>query len=453
MNQVTNELEFSSQLDLLDSFSPLEQKGISFGRNLMFQRKLAFDFRVYLSEDAEQEPVDFDQANLLSRPNDEVVKVTTSPLAQVIFEPDITWRPVVSHGQALYEVAEAKVDEIPRSLYDTALFASLRGLPFVSPHGVGYVDNLEDGEAGHSLSANLAVGHGYASLVISDARFSFLSSASRKQVVHTNLINAVMSGLGWHRNLKSLFVTQLRLALINIQTVILQSEEWQSWFYAARYIMEDLNALLTLLFETRESLEDQFIGDLFMAQALARWLHIIYGINVCLITPAGSASTHSIITDSTVVLAWEPASRTWVSWSRSRAPSMTKDMMSTSVVIPEWENAVADAMRGHVRNLTETFTIDHNIFRLWREDHHFVFSCPQRQWLNVFVPEGLVPWFRWVNEDDVYPHLNLANVLYSRQFNLKFPGNCVIFISVCCVCIFYIIIDERVLSLCHLHIL
>jgi hypothetical protein len=119
-----------------------------------------------------------------------------------------------------------------------------------------------------------------------------------------------------------------------------------SWL---KFIQDDIAALLMIATELTRCNDTHFVGDPYLAQALFRWMAVMFEARLCLLTPLGAASTHISIDEHTVVMAWEPASRTWCVFPRS-GPRLT-----------------------FVHDCYYQFNLD-----------------------NVWVPENGLAWHRWV---------------------------------------------------------
>jgi hypothetical protein len=120
------------------------------------------------------------------------------------------------------------------------LHSSLQGFPFVSAYGVLFVENVDDGEAGYNRSSNVSVGYFYASDVEVDPRFAFVLH-SRRREVHTSLLDAIKSGLGWF-SLKLQLLDQFRYALMHLQITMRTSSSAVIYRDSVEYIIENINA-------------------------------------------------------------------------------------------------------------------------------------------------------------------------------------------------------------------
>lgn len=378
--------------------NPLELSVLTFHRNEGFQIELLRGFRVFLDESALQGQVHFVQVSPYRRLRHEVEGLTTSPLAQIVRAPRLEWQVLSSEDKYItYEVARAFLDDQPIPLEVTAMRASLGGLPYVSAHGVSYVDNCQDGESGYNRESNLQVGRLYSDRVIRDSRLGRFVS-SRRMTSHSNLLRGLASGLGWCVEFTGIFFTLMARALIDLNRFIRDQDREDDY---VEYILEDLQALQIVIKEYKTSSSASFIGDLHVAQSFGRWLKILYDIDIFIITPLGCASMVQYMHDDVVILAWEPTSRMWTAWSRKHAPFMEGLNMYWSVTIPEWECFVRTWSRDHDE------AVGTSEITYWRTERDGLYSCPSYAWNRVYVSPASGRWVSWLAE--LFPLL--GNVL------------------------------------------
>jgi hypothetical protein len=390
-------------------------------RNDEFHRALSRDFRVFPDEDVYEENCLMENY-LTTRHRHEVVGLTTSSLAQIVRAPTISWklkRLISSEDINLaYDHARAYFDgqRIPFSVW--AKRASLRGLPFVSVYGVPYVDNLEDGESGYHRESNLHVGRRYSARIAEDPRLGPFVSARRK-FVHTNLLCAVANGLGWCTEFTTAFFTLVARALIDVHLFIRDGDNWDD---RTRYVVEDLQTLQYVLYEYRTKPENSFIGDLFVAQALGRWLKIAFDIDIFIITPMGCASSVLTMHDNVVILSFEPTSRMWSVWCRRNAPYMdfeNFETMTFRVTIQEWECLVRSWPR------TPDKCLGDDEISKWRQYNGYKYSCPAYDWTQVFISPDSGRWVAWMAVqfpllESEFPDIDQEH--YGVLEEIQFPG-------------------------------
>ena len=362
----------------------LETRYLSFGINSAFQRDLDRQFRLFLDDQAVQNDELFLSVDPYCYKRVETQGYTTSPLGQIVRAPTITWRQTDRPAGLPRRFATISVDAEEHDLSLIASRASLQCLPYVSPYAVYHVDNVDDGESGRHRTDNMRAGDNYGRKVENDIVVHRLLRG-RFRSVHSNLFVALAAGLNWNNDQRVHLMRDFRMSLNHMIRHMTYKPEEGEW---AKYISDDGLSLFFTIYECENSEDSDFIGDVHLAQAFGRWLKVIYGIELCIITPLGSACTNSFISVTTVVLAWEPASRSWNVWSRE-GPVMDDNMCHEAMTVCGWEFYTRDILIcGHVSNDEDFYT--------WLRRVRSIPSIRHTLWRNVFVSEASDRWIRHV---------------------------------------------------------
>jgi hypothetical protein len=380
--------------DDIDSPVPitvLEQYYISRGVNPAFQHDMDRKFRLFLDEQATQP----DQEDLFPLDpycyrRSEVFGYTTSPLGRIVPVPIIEWYPVQHFFiHEPLRAATAVKNGVSQYLSVSAQYASLQGLPYVSPYGIYHVDNYDMGESGRHHTANMRAGLSYRSEVANDTNFYPLLR-NRVASTHSNLLTALAVGMNWHKDLTTDLVEQLRSKLKDVlHTLLLDLEEHEQ--DVAKYLHEDALALFVVMYECKDHEITDFIGDIHLAQALSRWLIVLLGINICLITPMGTAATCELVREADIFLAWEPASRSWNVWPRC-GPTMGDDLVHKEISVLEWELFTAD----HKTSACDDVDFNSWRLKLHQSDHRRFQDYPMMPWRCMWVPHSSDRWIQHV---------------------------------------------------------
>jgi hypothetical protein len=239
----------------------------------------------------------------------DVKNLTTSVSGRIIPTLSLVWTKIVPSLFTEFDTLEASA--APPLAY-FAFYSELLGLPFVSPCGVPYVNNWDEGQAGAHYTANMHAGNVYRTYIAKHPRFRRMAESRLDDTtVHSNLFHAVAYGLGWIGNNDEHFLNSLMDTVFNCIHIL----DVPVFYRGApdgfrKFLKDDLTSLYTIMSAVDGAVDEDFVGDIHLAQALFRWLKVIFEVDFCLVTPFGSAATCKFIMDSTVVISWEPASRT-----------------------------------------------------------------------------------------------------------------------------------------------